>query len=317
MADAKFVVEKLGDTNYATWRFRMELILIKEELYEMVSCQKPDAPDNVWLAKDGKARAIIGLALENSQLTHVMKARSAKEMWEALQSFHYRSSLVNKIHVLRQLLRLQLEEGGNMADHIASVMELSQRLEAMGDTLNGFWLVAILLSSLPQSYDVLIIALESRKDEELDLEYVKGKLLDEWRRRNENTSQQNKALKVDGGKYSERRETKKTCHYCSKEGHFRKDCWKLAEDRKEKERKGKDQRAKLVKEDDEKEEFCFTSGEVIQGDGVSWYLDSGATTHMTSNASFFKVGVSCVCASITLADGSKVSSRGSGDVPWA
>ena len=132
MADAKFVVEKLGDINYATWRFRMELILIKEELYELISLQKPERPDAAWLVKDGKARAIIGLALENSQLTHVMKAHTAKDMWEALKSFHHRSSLVNKIHVLRQLLRLQLEEGGNMADHKANVMELSQRLEATG-----------------------------------------------------------------------------------------------------------------------------------------------------------------------------------------
>lgn len=177
------MVEKLGDSNYATWRFRMELILIKEELYEMVSCPKPPLPSAAWLAKDGKARAVIGLALENNQLTHVMKAETAKEMWEVLQKIHHRSSLVNKIHVLRQLLRLQLEEGGNMADHIASVMELSQRLEAMGEQLSGFWLVAILLSSLPQSYDGLIVALESRKDDELDLEYVKGKLLDEWKRR--------------------------------------------------------------------------------------------------------------------------------------
>lgn len=127
MADAKFVVEKLGDANYATCKFRMELILIMEELHDVVFKEAPNPPDAAWLAKDGKARAAIGLGLENNQLTHVIKAGTGREMWRALESFHHRRSLVNKIHVLRKLLRLQLEEDGNMADHVANVLELSQR----------------------------------------------------------------------------------------------------------------------------------------------------------------------------------------------
>lgn len=44
----------------------------------------------------------------------------------------------------------------------------------------------MLLSSLPESYNSFITALKSRPECDLTLEYVKGKLYDEWKRRVEN-----------------------------------------------------------------------------------------------------------------------------------
>lgn len=142
MADAKVLMEKLGETNYATWSYLMELVLIKEDLLEMVTCDKPENPSAAWLSKDGKARAAIGLALQSTQLVHVMKAKTAREMWDSLKNFHQRRSLVNKIHVLRKLIRLQLDEDGNMAEHVATVTELANRLEALGESLSNHWIVA-------------------------------------------------------------------------------------------------------------------------------------------------------------------------------
>ena len=64
----------------------MELVLIKEDLLEMVTCDKPENPSATWLSKDGKARAAIGLALQSTQLVQVMKAKTAREMWDSLKS---------------------------------------------------------------------------------------------------------------------------------------------------------------------------------------------------------------------------------------
>lgn len=48
----------------------------------------------------------------------------------------------------------------------------------------------MILSSLPESYNGLITALGSRPEVGLKLEFFKGKLIDEWRRRVENGAQQ-------------------------------------------------------------------------------------------------------------------------------
>lgn len=87
--------ERLNNFNWASWKFRMELLLVKDELYEVVMQPKPTEIPAGWMAKDGKARATIGLALDNDQLCHVMGVSTAYEMWEALKNYHERGSLTN------------------------------------------------------------------------------------------------------------------------------------------------------------------------------------------------------------------------------
>ncbi|XP_062709476.1 uncharacterized protein LOC134288474 [Aedes albopictus] len=173
MSDLKTSLKKLGDSNYAVWKFRMELVLIQEDLFGVVSEEKPEDPDPVWKAKDAKARALIGLSVEDGQLCHIIRAGSSKDMWDGLKTYHERSSLAK-----------------SMSEHLNEVTVLTNRLTAMGEELKEHWVVAMLLSSLPESYNSLITALESRPEYDLTLEYIKGKLLDEWKRRVENQSEE-------------------------------------------------------------------------------------------------------------------------------
>lgn len=229
MAEAKVQIERLNNFSWASWKFRMELLLVKDDLYEVVLQQKPTVVPAGWLAKDGKARAAIGLALENDQLCHVMGASTAYDMWQALKGYHERGSLTNKVYVFRKLCSVKLAEGGNMAELLMEVAELVHRLVALGEGLQEHWIVAIILSSLPPSYDALITALESRPVEELKQDYVKGKLLDEWKRKCE-AEEQNKAMKVttrdrfrgsrERSDISDRNSNKKKCYCCKQLGHF-------------------------------------------------------------------------------------------------
>ena len=69
---AKITVAKLNNSNYQTWKYKMELLLIKEELWDVVTGIKPQQPTEEWVKKDGKARASIGLLVEDNQLVHVL-----------------------------------------------------------------------------------------------------------------------------------------------------------------------------------------------------------------------------------------------------
>lgn len=268
MADMNLTVEKLNDFNYEVWKFRIDLLLIREGLSDVIVNPKPEVPDAAWIVKDGKARAIIGLSIEDSQLCHVIKATSAREMWEALKKHHTRSTLATKVHVLRKLMRMQLSEDGNMADHLAEITRLAHRLNNMGEPLKECWLVAIILSSLSDSYDGLITALESRPEEDLTLEFIQGKLLDEWCKRVEKTGSDigsEKVFKTNDRAKSDKRAKK--CHYCGKEGHYRRDCRKFVQDKKMKYREEEEkkqekakpnQKANIVVESDE--EVCLAAG---------------------------------------------------------
>lgn len=67
-----------------------------------------------------------------------------------------------------------------MSDHLNEVTALSIRLTAMGEELKEYLVVAMLFSSLLESYGSLVTALDSRPEEDLTLEFVKGKSVSYW-----------------------------------------------------------------------------------------------------------------------------------------
>ena len=69
-------------------------------------------------------------------------------------------------------------------------------MRGIGEDIPDFHVAALLLSGLPESYENLVTALDARPDDELTLEYVKGKLVDEFSRRTENNDKSGTALKV-------------------------------------------------------------------------------------------------------------------------
>ncbi|KXJ81208.1 hypothetical protein RP20_CCG021114 [Aedes albopictus] len=247
--------------------------------------------------------------------------------WEALKSYHERGSLTNKIYVFRKLCSLKLEEGGNMANHLMEVAELVHRLIALGEGLQEHWIVAIILSSLPSSYDAAITALESRPVEELKQDYVKGKLLDEWKRKNEGM-ESDKAMKVStrsresrvkngSGDNSDRR--KKKCYCCQQLGHFWRDCPKLHvsdDDDEEEARVSTVHTKKRQSTHDERRNICFaaTGGKEHQAKDANngdWCLDSGSLMHLTGNVELLDGLVTCK-RKVVLADGRQIFSRAMG-----
>lgn len=315
MADTKVTIEKLNDGNYAVWKFKMRLLLTKEKLLKVVTDPKPDAADATWISNDEKAQAVIGLALDDTQLIHVMQKETAKEMWDALKDYHERASLSSIIHVVRRLITIRMSENGNMAEHLKDMAALRLRLVALGEEVKDNWFVALMLSSLPRSYDGLIVALESRPDADLTVDFVKGKLLDEGRRRAESDSvgAGEKALVMNtvkpksASKHNAKKEV--LCHYCKKEGHFRRDCRKLAQDKRDKD-KTDGQKASMAIKSGSGFEVCLAAG-VAAGNGF-WYLDSGATAHMTSDASLLDGVDKTKATAVCLADGKSIKSAGSG-----
>lgn len=85
MTETKITFDRLNDFNWPTWRFRMELMLMREDIWSTVKDPKPDPADmtSAWTRRDEKARALIGLALEDNQLSHIMDAGSARDVGQA------------------------------------------------------------------------------------------------------------------------------------------------------------------------------------------------------------------------------------------
>lgn len=172
--DTKVTIEKLNNKNYFNWKFKMELMLIKEKIWFTTSQNAPSPITDAWTNADATARALIGLNIDDSQLQYVRNTTNAKEAWKALKDVHEKSTLTNKVTVMRQMYDQKMQEGQDMEQHLGKMSSYFQQLADLGEKVEEINKVALILSSLPPSWHTLITALEVRDEKELSLNLVES-----------------------------------------------------------------------------------------------------------------------------------------------
>lgn len=320
MADSGIRVEKLNGNNYATWKFRVRMLLIRDDVWDIVDgteLSPEESPVEIakWKKRDNKALATICLSVEDSQLVHVKDARSSFEAWSSLKNHHEKSSLANRLFLRKRMYSTRLERGGNMEEHISSVVMLADQLRNSGDKISDAEVVTVLLCSLPDDYDSLITALESRSESDLTLEFVKSRLNHESIKQKESEKKAESAFKAKinfGAKKNRQQQPvsstenveKRSCFQCGNPGHLKRNC----------PRKSGPARTQQAKRAEVKPaEYCFSASVRTRCEEDYWLVDSGATSHMTSCKELFD-SISQIKKTICLADDRLVCTAGIGDI---
>lgn len=312
---------KLNGSNYDNWSFRMKLLLTKEGNWTAVADAKPEPVTDAWRTKDEQALASIGLAVEDNQLIHIRKAKSAAEAWNALENFHVKKTLTTKVSVMRKICSLRLEKHGDMEAHVSKLAELFEKLNNLQPEkiLDDQWLVAILFSSLPEEYETLVTALEARPEEDLTLDMVKGKLIDEWTKKKQRNGDGDDSETV---LYADSKTEKDRCFFCKKLGHQKASCekfrtWKATKASgavtKQPKVVSKQHKANHVsqRDDDDDDHYAFLTGCANQVE-KQWILDSGATCHIANYREFFHNLDDAATEDVWVANGAKARSEGRG-----
>jgi hypothetical protein len=315
----KISLAKLGNDNYEAWSYKMKMFLLREDLSDVITGVAPAATEAAalaaWKKRDGKALATIALSVEDSQVSLIKKKTTAKEAWEALQEYHQKNTLSNKVSLLEKICLTRLEEGGDMEKHIYVMEEMFEKLSVLGRDLEEDFRVALILSSLPDSYSVLTTALEARPEKDLTLTVVKNKLMEEYQKKGSKQHEEHnddKALKASGGKQLKNpmKDDTITCNFCKKQGHIKKRCFKwLAQQKGGAENQKDGHEARKVTE--RSSDFAFRSSQ-DHSDQDLWCIDSGATSHMSSNRKFF-TSFKSFKKEIYLADGKIMHASGIGN----
>ena len=316
-------IGKLNSSNYSTWSYKAKLLLMKDKVWDVIRDPLPEVEkrDADWTSKDEAAQVIIGLLVEDSQLRHINNATTAHEQWNKLKVYYEKTTLSSQMALNRRLFKTVLEEGGNMDHHITKITEIIDSLAKHGQDIPDTTIVGILLGSIPESYDSLVMALESRAAKDITSDFIKEKLSNEYNRRQNmrevrDNSIDDSAMKVEHKEVGTK--GKISCFFCKKTGHFKKDCHKY------KTWKNKQGKANRVTECGKSHsDVCFltkvtdlkTKGEQIIGKtcvsikekqaDYTWYIDSGATSHMTASKEFFTEFDPSMKGSVQLAERGK------------
>lgn len=204
----------------------MELLLTKDKVWYVIK-ETPLAPvTQKWIDDDSEARTTIGLFLEDEQMEHFNGCESAKEAWEALEKHHRKSTVLATKILYKKLFRTSLSETGDAEKHVNELLAVANKLSGTDDALTDKLIASVLLSSSPDSYNLLIMGIGGRTSE-LTIKFVKELVIDEYKRRksNDNFSSaeaSETAMKIHSSKAS----NDKVCFFCKKPGHIKKNCFK-------------------------------------------------------------------------------------------
>lgn len=283
----------LNGQNYGTWKVQAKLALLRDGLWGIVQGTEVAPGEAAALAKFNvrrdKALAIVGLSIDPTLLYLLDGIDDPGAAWKKLHDQYCKKTWANKLELRKKLHALRLNEGGSVQDHIRQMTELFGSLAEMDAPLTEEDKVVYLLASLPDSFGVLVTALEASPDVPT-LDVVTERLLHQERKLNERVgAADEKALSVKGKSFKK----KVTCFHCGKLGHHKRYCWKLAAEKRaepQKENKDGKHKANFMAELGDSavdDEVLVVGHAVVVGPSGSWIVDSGATSHMCTAKEWF------------------------------
>eukprot|EP00794_Sanderia_malayensis_P011568 gene11568-12763_t len=100
------------------------------------------------------------LAVHPSLLYLLGDPEDPVKVWKTLSDQFQKKTWANKLALRRRLNNLRLQDGGSVKEHVKAMTEIFNELAVLGAAIEEQDKVVTLLASLPESYDMLVTALE-------------------------------------------------------------------------------------------------------------------------------------------------------------
>lgn len=325
-------MQLLRGNNYPTWSIQCRMVLIRDGVWGIVSGTEtaPTEADKLlkFQTRSDKALATIVLAIDPALLYLLGDPVDPVAVWKTLQNQFQKKTWANKLALRRRLNSLTLQDGSSVTDHIKSMIEVFSELAVIGAPMEDEDKVVTLLASLPESYNVLVTALEASA-EVPKMDVVTERLLHEERK----VQDREKGAKSDESllmmKSTEKHHQRgPRCYGCSELGHIWRDCPEENSRNCASQKEKFKYRGNNMTQRAHKVEARWTSdsssdeGAVLIAENVlssifeprsKWIVDSGATCHMSHDRELFQeYSVLEKHVPVALGDGKKLEAIGKG-----
>src|ERR1700678_1487854 len=189
-----------------------------------------------WNQGEAIAKQQITNSIPNSLFMKIHSKPTAYDIWKDLEGHFQNRSRMVSVDLRRRLQDQRCPKKGDIIAHFATLCTMREDLAAMGQPLSKNDFYAIILGSLPGSYDPYISAVNATSGvlgktisaDDLILtiteEYERQNLESKNGKKDENVAlYSNDAEKGRKGGSSSKKNVE--CYNCKKKGHYKSECW--------------------------------------------------------------------------------------------
>ncbi|KAH9745481.1 hypothetical protein KPL70_004087 [Citrus sinensis] len=279
--------------------------IVPENEATLTAAQKENLKD--LKKKENKAKYLIFQSLDEYAFEKIAGTTSSKEAWEKLETSYKGAEQVKKVRL--QILRgefesLHMKASESISDYFTRVVTVSNELKRNGEELKEVRIIEKILRSVDSKFDHIVVTIEETRDlEDMTIEQLQGRLqaYEEKQKKKQGIEEQLLKMEVNPKKREESSDNERR-HYVRGRGRGR-ECRAPSTRIKERvnyaeEKNGEDGTLLLARND--------TSG----GQENTWYLDTGASNHMSGNRSMFVQLSEFVNGSVAFGDDLKVPVKG-------
>ena len=297
-------IPRLNGDNYHAWSIRARACLVQKRCWEAIEPGFGPEMNQAETQKNEQALTLLFLIVDDTFLDDIGDCKRAEDAWNILKKMHTEYGLLHTLQLMREFFNINKKESETIKEYLGRLIDIHRKLTAGGYAFEDREVALVMLMGLPKSYEQLILSLE-KEEQQLTTTIVKAKLIVEEKRILRNAEgetqecaltskgtvkkyshslnakpkwsnkQQNHSEKSVTNKQQNNPERRVRCFSCGEWGHISKFCTEEA--------KNKNKSAQIVMEEEVHHAFTCT----INSSSRKWFLDSGATDHMTSQKDKF------------------------------
>ncbi|XP_023636038.1 uncharacterized protein LOC111829953 [Capsella rubella] len=303
----------LNSTNYTAWAMKMRLLLRVHKVWDTID------PGSTDIDKNDLASALIFQSVSESLMLQLGHLDTTKAVWDAIKTRNLGAERVKEARLQTLMVefdRLTMKETDTIDDFVGKLSEISSKATSLGESIEETKIVKKFLKSLPmQKYIQISATLEQVLDlKTTSFEDIIGRIKTyEERISAAEVSQENQGKLMYANSESSSSGHDQEGGQGRGRGGYR--------------GRGRAQEDQEKAEDDTQEAESLMMHEVVflneknvipkeleaSSDKV-WYLDNGASNHMSGNHTWFKTIDTTITGKVRFGDDSRVDIKGKGSI---